>query len=59
MHITMIYNQHKNLKNTSVFIRYAIKLETDFKVEQHRREGLIFDRKCNTYDDINMYFENN
>jgi hypothetical protein len=53
------YNQHINLKNTSVFIRYRIKLEIDFEVEQHRREGLIFDWKGNTYDNINKYFENN
>jgi hypothetical protein len=39
----MIYNQHKSLRNTSVFIRYAVKLEIDFEVEQHRRVGLIFD----------------
>jgi hypothetical protein len=57
MYITMIYNQHKSLHNTSVFIRYAVKLEIDFEVEQHRRVGLIFDWKCNTYD--NMDFENN
>ena len=57
MYITMIYNQHKSLRNTSVFIRYAVKLEIDFEVEQHRRVGLIFDWKCNTYD--NMEFENN
>jgi hypothetical protein len=57
MYITMIYNQHKSLRNTSVFIRYAVKLEIDFEVEQHRRAGLIFDWKCNTYD--NMDFENN
>ncbi len=57
MYITMIYNQHKSLRNTSVFIRYAVKLEIDFEVEQHRRVGLIFDWKCNTYD--NMDFENN
>ncbi len=57
MYIAMIYNQHKSLRNTSVFIRYAVKLEIDFEVEQHRRAGLIFDWKCNTYD--NMDFENN
>ena len=43
MYITMIYNQHKSLRNTLVFIRYAVKLEIDFEVEQHRRVGLIFD----------------
>jgi hypothetical protein len=58
-YITMIYNKHKNIKDTTIFIRYAIKLEIDFEVEQHKREGLVFDWKCNTYDNINMYFDNN
>ena len=45
-YITMIYNKHKNIKDTTIFIRYAIKLEIDFEVEQHKREGLVFDWKC-------------
>ncbi len=58
-YIIMIYKQHKSLKNTTLFIRYAMKLEIDFDVELHRREGLVFDWKCNTYDNINMYFKKN
>jgi hypothetical protein len=54
----MMYDKLKHITDTNIFMRYAIKLEIDFETEKHRREGLVFDCKCNTYDSINMCFEN-
>ena len=39
----MIYNKHKNIKDKTIFKRYAIKLDIDFEVKQHERDGLLFD----------------
>jgi len=54
----MMYDKLKHITDTNIFTRYAIKLEIEFETEKHRREGLVFGWKCNTYDIINMYFEN-
>jgi hypothetical protein len=54
----MMYDKLKHVTDTNIFTRYAIKLEIEFETEKHRREGLVFGWKFNTYDSINMYFEN-
>jgi hypothetical protein len=58
-YLIMMYEKLKPITDTNIFMRYAIKLEIDFETEKHRRKGLVFDWKCNTYDSINMYFEGN
>jgi hypothetical protein len=50
----MVFNKVKQISDNNMFMRYAIKLEIDFEIEKHKREGIIFDWKCKTYDNINM-----
>jgi hypothetical protein len=38
--------------------RYSIKIEIELEIQQTMVEDLTFDWKCNTYDEINGYYEN-
>jgi hypothetical protein len=48
----LVVDIFENLSNNALN-DIVIKLEIDFEVEQHKREGLVFDWKCS------MYFANN
>ena len=48
---------HKNIEiNSSMILRYAIKINMEFETELIRREENFFNWKVDTYEEINTYY---
>jgi hypothetical protein len=54
---SILKNQNKTI-HTYQINRYSIKIEIELEIQQTMVEDLTFDWKCNTYDEINGYYEN-
>ena len=52
------YNKSQSIDQAQL-IRYSIKIDIDLNIEKSSLEELNFNWKCNTYDEINLYFEHN
>jgi hypothetical protein len=55
-YLSGLFNQENIVINSSMILRYSIKINIEFETELKRREENLYNWKVDTYEDINTYY---
>ena len=55
-YLSTLFNQANIVINSSMILRYSIKINIEFETELKRREENLYNWKVDTYEDINTYY---